>query len=144
MYQRKYALKRAITPYWGDRTSSGMASITIGVRYNASGLKGAYKSNSRWHQTGDVWRSVPDNLKFDAFGKRISFNNDQQSDFFGSFGKPDPNWILDRYLEGSHGGYHRDSQGTEEKMNKYFDTELPDRIVSYMETAIFSAVAKRL
>ena len=134
MYDRKYALKRAITPYWGDRTSSSMASITIGVRYNAGALKGAYKSNSKWHQTGDTWRSVPLEYRFNPYSK--NFSND--------YGRPDPNWILENYLAGEHGGVHKDAQGTEEKMNKYFDNELPDRIVSYMEAALFGAVAKRL
>lgn len=132
MYKRKYALKRAIMPYWADRSNGNSVSITIGVQYNASALKGAYKSNSAYHQSGGSWKVVPDNVK-------------RSSDLFSSdFGTPDPNWILDNYLKGEHGGYYNDGQGTEEKMNRFFDNELPARIERYMQTALFSAIANRL
>lgn len=142
MYQRKYALQRAITPYWGDSTTSNMASITIGVKYNAGALKGAYRSNSKWHQSGDVWKSVPANLKINMT-RGVQFD-DNQRDFFGNFGTPEPNWILDNYLRGEHGGYYNDGRGTAEKMDKFFDGELQYRIAKYMEKALFGAAIKRM
>ena len=142
MYKRTRSLHKAMFPYWGDRSSSSMASITIGVRYNAAALQGIYESNSKWHQTGSVWRSVPNSLKV-GMTKGVNFD-DNQSDFFGSFGKPEPNYILDNYLEGIHGEAHMDPQGTAEKMDRYFDNELPNLVAQYMETALFNAVAKRL
>ena len=132
MYQRKNALRRAIMPYWADRSNSSSASITIGVQYNAGALKGAYRSNSKYHQSGDVWKIVPNNVRYN-------------SDLFSSdFGTPDPNWILDNYLKGEHGGYYNDGMGTEEKMNKFLDNELPARIEKYMQTALINAISSRL
>ena len=132
MYKRKYALKRAILPYWGDKTGANGISITIGIQYNAGALKGAYKSNSAYHQSGGAWRSVPGEVK----------NN---SDLFSSdFGTPDPDWILSNYLEGEHGGYYSDGQGTSEKMNRFFDTELPARLEKYIQSSLLGAIASRL
>lgn len=142
MYKRTKSLRRAIFPYWGDKSNQSMASITIGVRYNASALQGVYKSNSKWHQTGSVWKPVPASLKI-GMTKGAEFTG-AQKDFFGAFGRPEPNYILENYLEGIHGEAHIDAQGTTEKMNKYFDDELPNRIIEYMETALFDAVVKRL
>ena len=134
MYKRKYALKRAIMPYWADRSSGNGVSITIGVTYNAGALKGAYKSNSAWHQSGGAWRSVPLEYRFNPYSKNFS----------SDYGTPDPNWILDNYLKGEHGGVYNDGQGTETKMNNFLDNELQDRIAEYMQSALFGAIASRL
>ena len=132
MYTRKYALKRAILPYWGDKSGGNGVSISIGVQYNAGALKGAYRSNSAYHQSGGVWRSVPDGVR-------------HNSDLFSSdFGTPDPNWILDNYLAGEHGGYYSDGQGTEEKMTRFFDNELPKRLETYIQNSLLGAIASRL
>ena len=132
MYNRKYALRRAILPYWGDRSNSNGVSITIGVQYNAGALSGAYTSNSAYHKSGGDWRTVPWEVK----KNRSLFSSD--------YGTPDPNWILDNYLKGEHGGYYNDGQGTWEKMNKFFDNELPNRVVNYMQSALFGAIVGRM
>lgn len=134
MYKRKYALKRAIIPYWSDKSGSNGISITIGVTYNAGALKGAYRSNSKWHQSGDVWKSVPLEYRFNPYSEY--FSND--------YGTPEPNWILDNYLAGEHGGVYSDGQGTSEKMDKFFDNELPARLESYIQNSLLSAIAGRL
>lgn len=132
MYQRKHALRRAIMPYWADRSSSSSASITIGVQYNAGALNGAYTSNSKYHKSGGEWKVVPDNVRYN-------------SDLFSSdFGTPESDWILENYLQGEHGGYYNDGMGTEEKMNKFLDNELPARIEKYMQEALISAISSRL
>lgn len=134
MYKRKYALRRAMMPYWGDRSNGSGVSITIGITYNAGALKGAYRSNSAWHQSGSTWKSVPRKYRFNPYSKNFS----------SDYGTPDPNWILDNYLKGEHGGVYNDGQGTEEKMNKFFDNELPNRVEEYFRTALFTAIASRL
>lgn len=128
VYKRKYALKRAILPYWSDKSGSKGISISIGVQYNAGALKGAYKSNSKFHQSGDVWKSVPWKVR-----------NDPKM-FSSDFGVPDPNWILENYMQGIHPWGQTDGQDTEEKMNKFFDEELPNRLEKYVQTAIFNAI----
>ena len=132
MYQRKYALKRAILPYWADRTKGDTASITIGVTYNAGALQGAYKSNSAYHQSGSTWRSVPSEVRYN----RDLFSSD--------YGTPDPNWILDNFLKGEHGGMQRDFNATYTLMPNFIENELPNRITGYMESALFGAVTKRM
>ena len=132
MYQRKHALQRAISPYWSDSYGGGTASITIGVRYNAGMLAGAYKSNSAYHQTGNTWKVVSEEVKRDS------------KLFSSDYGKPEPDWILGNYLEGEHGGVYNDGQGTEEKMKKYFETVLPKRIVSYFEEAVLNAAISKI
>ena len=134
MYQRKHALRRAMMPYWGDKSGTSSVSITIGITYNAGALKGAYRSNSAWHQSGSVWKTVPLNKRFNPYSK----------DFSSDYGIPDPNWILDNYLAGEHGGVYNDGQGTEEKMNKFFDNKLPNQVEEYFRTALFTAIASRL
>lgn len=134
MYKRKYALKRAIMPYWGDGSNNKGVSVTIGVTYNAGALKGAYRSNSKWHQTGDAWRSVPLEYRFNPY----------VDNFSSDYGIPDPNWILENYLQGEHGGVYNDGQGTWDKMETFFNKELPDRINTYIRSSLVTAIASRL
>lgn len=127
MYNRTYRLKRAIAPYWADRTGKNGVSIEVGVQYKSSALKGAYRSNSAWHQSGDVWKSVTE-------GSPFSSDN----------GIPEPDWILGNFLEGVHPWAQTDSEFTNTLMEEFFDTKLPGRIEQYVSEALFAAITSRL
>lgn len=126
-YTRTYRLKRAILPYWADRSSTKGISIEVGVQYKSSALKGAYHSNSRWHQSGSVWRPVADYSKF-------SPDN----------GIPEPDWILENFLKGEHGGYQRDFNATYTLMPDFFENELPSHIEQYVQEGLINAIANKL
>ena len=127
LYKRTNRLKRAIRRYWADRSGKNGISIEVGVEYDSSALKGAYRSNSRWHQSGDTWRSVTDKSKF-------SSDN----------GIPEPDWILNNFLEGVHPWAQTDSESTDSLMKEFFDTQLPNRIERYVQEELFNAIVNRL
>ena len=126
-YNRTHRLKRAILPYWADKTGKNGISIEVGVQYKSSALKGAYRSNSSWHQSGDTWRSVTDRSKF-------SSDN----------GIPEPEWILNNFLEGVHPWAQTDGESTNSLMEEFFDNELPNRINQYVQDELFAAITSRL
>lgn len=127
MYKRTYRLKRTIIPYWADKTGKNGISIEVGVQYKSSALKGAYRSNSPWHQAGDTWRSVTDYSKF-------SSDN----------GIPEPDWILNNFLEGVHPWAQTDGESTNSLMKEFFETELPNHIEQYVSESLFAAITSRL
>lgn len=127
VYKRTYRLKRAITPYWADRSGKNGISIEVGVQYNSSALKGAYRSNSKWHQSGDTWKSV-------AKGQVLSADN----------GIPEPDWILNNFLEGIHPWAQDDRESTNSLMQEFFDNQLPNHIEQYVQEGLFNAITSRL
>lgn len=127
IYKRTYRLKRAIFPFWADKSGKGGASIEVGVKYDSGALKGAYRSNSWYHQSGDAWRSVVD-------GQGFGTEN----------GIPEPDWILNNFLEGIHPWAQTDGESTDSLMRKFFDTQLPNRIEQYVQNELFNAIASRL
>lgn len=86
-YKRTNRLRRAILPYYADRSTSKNICIEVGVQYKSSALVGAYRSNSWYHQGGGEWISRDDE----------SFNWDSRNN-----GIPQPDWILENFLEGIH------------------------------------------
>lgn len=126
-YKRTYQLQKAITPILEDKSSGNAVSIEVGVEYDSGKLKGAYHSNSRWHQSGNTWRSVTDHSKF-------SSNN----------GIPEPEWIVNNFLEGIHPWAQTDSESTDSLMKEFFDTQLPNRIEQYVQDELFGAITSRL
>lgn len=126
-YKRTYRLKRAILPYWADKTGKNGVSIEVGVQYKSSALKGIYTSNSRFHQTGDVWKVVTDH-----------------SHVTGDNGIPEPEWILGNFLSGQHGGYQQDPDSTNTLMLEFFEHELPDRIDKYVKDSMWDVITSRL
>lgn len=126
-YKRTYRLKRAIMPYWADRSTGDHFSIEIGVQYNASALKGAYRSNSAYHQSGGAWIPVVD-----------------KSEFSSDNGIPEPEWILNNFLYGVHPWAQQDSTYTDVLMEYFLENELPSRLDSYIQSAFFSAITSRL
>lgn len=127
VYKRTYRLKRAILPYWADKSNKNKTSIEVGVQYKSSALKGAYKSNSRFHQSGDTWKSVIDKSK-------LTTDN----------GIPEPDWILENFLEGIHPWAQNDTESTNSLMEEFLDTKLPDRINQYVQKELFNAITNRI
>lgn len=139
-YDRSRYLYKSIVPVFEDRSNAQKISITVGVEYDSSKLKGHYKSHSRWHQSGDAWHSVTDYSKF-------SPNN----------GLPEPEWIMNNALEGIHPitkwsvskqSYvytpKQDSESTSILMEDFFDTQLPNHINQYVQNELFDAITSRL
>lgn len=126
-YKRTYQLQKAITPVLEDHSNGSNLSIEVGVEYDSGKLKGAYHSNSRWHQSGDTWRSVTDRSKF-------SSDN----------GIPEPEWIMNNFLDGVHPWAQTDAESTDSLMKKFFDSELPNRINQYVQDELFGVITSRL
>lgn len=113
----------------------GKCMIVFGIKYNSDRIKGVYKSNSWYHQSGDTWVSW--------FSQNGSFNHDGQDN-----GIPDSGWILNNYLEGVHPGYDRyggnhgwvDAQKPAETMRKFFEEELYAKAGSLIYEAMQGAI----
>ena len=127
IYKRTYRLKRTIIPYWADRTNGNGVSVEVGVQYNSGALKGAYRSNSAWHQSGDAWRPVTE-------GSPFSSDN----------GIPESGWILSNFLEGIHPWAQNDSESTNTLMEEFLDVQLANRLEQYVQEELFAAIARRL
>ena len=110
-------------------------TIMFAIKYNSNKIKGVYKSNSWYHQSGDTWVSW--------FNQNGSFNNDGQDN-----GIPDAGWILNNYLEGVHPGYDRyggnngwvDAEKPGETMRKFFEEELPKKASGLIYKAMHGAI----
>lgn len=123
---------RAIRPKLTD--NQGKCTISFAIIYDSSRIKGVYKSNSWWHQSGDTWVS-----RFDEPGK---FNPDSQAN-----GIPDAGWILDNYLKGEHPGWVNgvnrgwtDAQNTADTMKNFFEKELYEKAGQLIYDAMHGAI----
>jgi hypothetical protein len=122
-YKRTYQLEDTIHPIFKDKSSNGNSVIEIGVRYIPSG---EYSSNSKYHQAGDKWKDITE--------RDNSPNN----------GIPQPEWILDNFLHGEHGGYQRDFNATYTLMREFLETELQDRLNQYIYSELLDAIVSKL
>jgi hypothetical protein len=127
-YKRTHQLHKAITPVIEDRSTDKNVSIEVGVEYNSSMLKGYY-SNSWYHQTGTYW--IPRN--------NGNFDFDSQNN-----GIPEPEWILNNFLEGVHPWAQDDNESTNSLMEDFFDVQLAGRIEKYVQEELFTAITRRL
>ena len=125
-YKRTYNLHKAITPIFEDHSTAQKISFEIGVEYDSSKLKGYHKSNSWYHQNGDVWNPVTE--------RTLSQDN----------GIPEPEWILGNFLEGIHPWAQQDSESPNTLMENFFDNELPNRVNKYIQDHLFDIITKRL
>lgn len=126
-YVRTNYLKNAMLPIL-KRSKDG-SIIRIGVRYDSDKLAGHYTSNSKNHQSGGKWISfLDDDFKFDS----------------GNNGIPEPEWILDNFLHGEHGGYHQDFYSTDILMNDFFENILKRRIDKYVKQAVWKIFTSNL
>ena len=140
-YNRQYKLRRSIIPYYTDKTNNRQISIEVGVQYDSGALKGAYKSNSWYHKSGETWKS----------------RNSSNFDFYSSSnGVPDPDWIMNNFLESLHPittvsetGNGREYSYTpvkgpdktqEQMLNEFIDKEIIPGITSDTEQALFDAI----
>ncbi len=147
IYKRTNRLRRAILPYYADRSNSKNICIEVGVQYKSSALTGAYKSNSFYHKNGDDWVSRDsNNFNFNSSGNGI----------------PQPEWILNNFWEGIHpvtkvvklmDGDVRDAYGyiytpvqTESQfsmMEKFYNNVLKDKINDYVSSAIENVILSK-
>lgn len=129
MYKkRKHALYKLVQRYYQETENSKGITIEFGVKYDASKIAGLHQSNSWWHQSGTEWISRKNN--------KSKFNFDGQDN-----GIPDAEWITNQFLEGIHPWAKTDSQSPDDKMQKFFDTELNDLVNTYISDALLDAVA---
>ena len=147
IYKRTNRLRRAILPYYADKSNSKNICIEVGVQYNSGALVGAYKSNSWYHQSGDKWVGVgSDNFNFNSSGNGI----------------PQPEWILNNFWEGIHPvtkvvkgldgelGYTYDymyspveTESQYSMMERFYNTVLKDKIDGYVTSAIENAILSK-
>ena len=131
-YKRKNALYKLVKKYYQETQTKKGIMIEFGVQYSPSQIQGVHKSYSYWHQRGGKWISRESN----------GFNFDT-----GDNGIPEPEWITEKFLEGVHpsgklgdDGGIRDPQSPDEKMQKFFDRELGDLVMTYMNRYLLDSV----
>jgi hypothetical protein len=130
--QRKKALFKLVERVYEETQLGDGLMIEFGIQYNPSKIKGVHQSNSWYHQTGTNW--IP------RLDREFSFDSQNN-------GIPDATWITEKFLSGIHpsgrigdDGGVMDAQSPDEKMQKFFDNELDDLVISYMDTALWDAV----
>jgi uncharacterized protein (UPF0333 family) len=128
-YKRTYQLKNSIIPIFEDKSQKGKISIEVGVKYDSSKLSGLYKSNSWYHQTGATWIER----------KSGDFDFDSQNN-----GIPQPEWILNNFLEGIHPWGQDDTESTQSLMVDFFDRKLPDHIEEFVKNELFNVIISKL
>lgn len=147
-YERTNRLRRAILPYYADKSNSKNICIEVGVQYKSSALTGAYKSNSWYHKSGGDWVSRTNG--------NFNFNGSNN-------GIPQPEWILNNFWEGIHPvtkyiGWLDEDSGRERRdyvydpvktesqfslMEKFYNTVLKDKIGDYVNSAIENAILSK-
>ena len=136
VYERTYNLKNAIKPYYKDQSNNKTVSIEIGVVYDASYLD-SYVSNSWRHQSGDNWVSRNSN----------SFDWDS-----GNNGTPDPEWILDNFLNGIHPRTTKnyvyspvkDPKSQIQIMEEFINNKVEVLMDKYMDAALLREFTRRM
>lgn len=132
VYKRQNALYKLVTPYYKEKGTGNGLQIEFGVKYDASKIKGIHKSNSWYHQSGGAWVSK---INESGFGSNNKFNEDGQDN-----GIPEPEWITNNFLDGWHPWAQWDAFSPDEKMQKFFDTQLDDIVGGYMNEALLGAI----
>ena len=133
-------LSKALTAKEPEMTQNGdNYTISFSLTYDSSIIKGAYKSYSKRHQSGDTW--ISRNYDEDKFHKDQSDN-----------GIPDSGWILQNYLEGKHGWVDdkgrkpdfmmgwQDAEKPGEVMKNFFEKELPEQAGKLIYKAMQGAI----
>lgn len=122
-YKRTNQLKKAIGASVKPKEvkRGDIYTISFFIKYDANKLKGLYYSNSWYHQSGGAWKPVmhtwdPNYIKNGVRDKSIGQNN----------GVPEPEWILNNYLQGIHPWGQTDSESTDTVMTRFFQQDIPD------------------
>lgn len=133
-YRRKKHLYKLVQRYYQEMQTAKGIKIEFGVEYSSAKIRGLHKSYSYWHQGGGEWISRMKNAD--------SFNFDSKNN-----GIPDADWITNKFLEGIHpsgilgdDGGKQDTQSPDEKMQKFFNRELSDIVMSYMNKNLLDLV----
>jgi hypothetical protein len=133
VYIRTYSLYKLVENYYAESNKGNGIEIEFGVKYNPSNISGLHRSNSWYRQTGTRW--IP----------RLSgdFDFDSQNN-----GIPSATWITEKFIEGIHpsgqignDGGIADMMSPDSKMQKFFDTELEDLVLSYINQSLLDSVA---
>ena len=143
-YKRTNQLRKAISFSSNPKVMhrGGEYIISFFIKYDANKLKGLYHSNSWYHQSGDVWKPVmatwaPDHI---IKGLPSDIRQDIRNDWGQNNGIPEPEWILNNYLQGIHPWGGTDAESTYTTMTRFFDKDLPskagDMIHEEMQDAI--------
>lgn len=132
--KRRHALYKLVEPVYKESESANGITIEFGVKYNPSNIEGVHKSNSWYRRSGTWW--IP----------RLSGDFDFDS---ANNGIPQASWITEKFLSGIHpSGKIGDDGGIggfrspDEKMQQFFDSELDNKLKSYMNDALMGAVKK--
>ena len=137
---KRYKRTGALAKVWEvkqlkDEKVASASGFVIILRYDSRKLQGLYKSKSRFHQSGDKWRSRLDSdFKFDS----------------GDNGIPEPDWILKNYMAGVHpSGFanvdgFKDAENTDEHMTEFFNNVLPSKVNDLAVQAMTNAVLNYL
>lgn len=133
-YKRKRALYKLVQKYYQETQTTKGISIEFGIQYTPSKIYGMHKSYSPYHKGGTSWISradYPESFHFDK----------------GDNGIPEATWITDNFLEGIHPSGKlgdkdgiRDKRSPDEKMQKFFDKELNDLVMKYMNKYLLDLV----
>lgn len=133
-YNRKKQLYKLVQKYYQERELKKGIVIEFGIQYTPSKIRGLHKSYSPYHKTGNTW---------------ISRQRDEGSFHFdaGDNGIPEAEWITEKFLEGIHPsgklgdeGGKQDAQSPDEKMQHFFDKELGDLVMTYMNRYLLNLV----
>lgn len=133
-YNRKKHLYKLVQKYYQERQLKQGIVIEFGVQYSPSKIRGLHKSYSPYHQGGSQWVS--------RMRDSNSFHFDK-----GDNGIPEAEWITEKFLEGIHPSGKlgdedgkRDMQSPDEKMQRFFDKELGDLVMTYMNRYLLDLV----
>ena len=130
---RKHALYDLVQDYYKEKDKRDGIAIEFGIQYVPSKIRGIHKSYSPWHKSGSKWISRTD---------KSSFHFDK-----GDNGIPEPEWIAKNFIEGIHPSGKlgdddgiKDEKSPDEKMKDFFDTELDDLVIKYMDKYLLSSI----
>jgi hypothetical protein len=133
-YHRKKALYALVENFYQETVTGKGITIKFGIQYVPENIAGVHRSYSPYHQGGGAWISRmkdADSFHFDS----------------GDNGIPSADWITNQFIEGIHpsgklgdNGGSRDGQSPDDKMKKFFDNELDDLVMSYVNKYLLSLV----
>lgn len=133
-YHRKYHLYKLVQKYYQETKTNKGIKIEFGVQYTPSKIRGLHKSYSPYHKSGWSW---------------VSRMNDTNNFHFdkGDNGIPEAEWITDKFLEGIHPSGKlgdedgkKDAMSPDAKMQKFFNKELNDLVMEYMNKNLLNLV----
>lgn len=131
--QRQHALYKLVEDYYVELEKKNGIEIEFGVKYNPSNISGLHHSTSWYHRYGTRW--IP------RLSDEFDFNSQKH-------GIPSAEWITDKFIEGIHpsgkigdDGGISDGPSPDYKMQQFFDTELEDLVISYINKSLLDSVA---